>query len=177
VGRDQVGEIAIRGEGLMKGYWGRPAETATAIPDGWFRSGDLATRDEDGYYFIVDRKKDLIIRGGFNVYPREIEDALAEHEAVAEVAVIGIEHADLGEEVAALIVLKPGAEIPVEDLQNFVRERVAAYKYPRHMWLVDELPKDPAGEIARREVSPPDRDPEARASRSAGPASQRPASG
>ena len=161
----------------MKGYWRRPSETATAIPDGWFRSGDLATRDADGYYFIVDRRKDMIIRGGFNVYPQEIEDALAEHDAVAEAAVIGLEHPDLGEEVGALVVLKPGATISVEDLQNFARDRVAAYKYPRHMWIVGELPKDPAGKIARRDLSPPDRDPDVRASRSAGPASLRPASG
>ncbi len=154
-GSPHVGEIAIRGEGVMKGYWERPIETAAAIPDGWFRSGDLATRDADGYYFIVGRKKDMIIRGGYNVYPREIEDALNEHEAVAEVAVIGLQHADLGEEVGAAVVLEPGAEVSVAELQSFAKERVAAYKYPRYLWLVDELPKDPSGKLLRRDVRPP----------------------
>lgn len=151
----RIGEIAIRGEGVMKGYWNRPAATAAAIPDGWFRSGDLAVRDKDGYYFIVGRKKEMIIRGGYNVYPREIEDALCEHEAVAEAAAIGLEHADLGEEVGAAVVLKSGANISVEDLQRFAKERVAAYKYPRHLWIVDELPKDSTGKVLRREVVPP----------------------
>jgi len=154
-GSDQVGEIAIRGEGVMKGYWEHPEDTAKVMADGWLRTGDLATRDADGFYFIVDRKKDLIIRGGYNVYPGEIEDALREHEAVADAAVIGIEHPHLGEEVGALVVLEPGAQIPVEDLLSFAKERVAAYKYPRRVWIVDELPKDAAGTILRREIVPP----------------------
>jgi long-chain acyl-CoA synthetase len=153
---DDPGEIAIRGEGLMKGYWGRPEATAESIPDGWFRTGDVARRDDDGYYFIVDRKKEMIIRGGYNVYPREIEEALYEHSAVAEVAVIGIAHRDLGEEVGAAVALRPGAEVDVEELRDFAKERVAAYKYPRHVWLLDELPKGPTGKILRREVEPPD---------------------
>ena len=99
----------IRGENVMKGYWNRPEDTAKAIPDGWFRTGDLARQDDDGYYFIVDRKKEMIIRGGYNVYPREIEEALYEHPAVAEAACIGITHPDLGEEVVAAVALKPGA--------------------------------------------------------------------
>ncbi|MCU1670473.1 MAG: AMP-dependent synthetase and ligase [Blastococcus sp.] len=103
-----VGEIAIHGENLMRGYWQRPEDTAAAIPDGWFRTGDLARTDEDGYYFIVDRKKEMIIRGGYNVYPREIEEVLYEHPAVAEVACVGVPHPDLGEEVAAAVALKPG---------------------------------------------------------------------
>ena len=151
-----VGEIAIRGENVMKGYWGREEETAKAIPDGWFRSGDLARQDDDGYYFIVDRKKEMIIRGGYNVYPREIEEALYEHPAVAEAACIGIKHADLGEEVAAAVALKPGASAEVDELRNFVKERVAAYKYPRHLWLVDALPKGPTGKILRRSVEVPE---------------------
>ncbi len=155
-GSREAGEIAIRGEGVMKGYWQRPVETGRAIPDGWFRSGDLATRDEDGYYFIVGRKKDMIIRGGYNVYPREIEDALHEHEAVAEAVVIGINHPDLGEEVGAVIVLEAGAHVSVEELKSFAKERVAAYKYPRHVWVVDALPKDSAGNVLRREVRPPE---------------------
>jgi long-chain acyl-CoA synthetase len=151
----EVGEIAIRGENVMKGYWQRPEETATAIPDGWFRTGDLARTDDDGYFFIVDRKKELIIRGGYNVYPREIEEALYEHPAVAEVAVIGVAHPDLGEEVAAAVALKPGAGAAVEELREFVKARVAAYKYPRHLWLVDSLPKGPTGKILRRAVEVP----------------------
>jgi long-chain acyl-CoA synthetase len=155
VGIDTPGEIAIRGENLMKGYWGRPEETAEAIPDGWFRTGDIATKDSDGYYFIVDRKKDLIIRGGYNVYPREIEEALYEHPAVAEVAVIGISDGALGEEVGAAVALKPGATADVDELREFAKARVAAYKYPRHVWLVDALPKGPTGKILRREVEAP----------------------
>ncbi len=152
----EVGEIAIRGENVMKGYWNRPEDTANAIPDGWFRTGDLARQDEDSYYFIVDRKKEMIIRGGYNVYPREIEEALYEHPAVAEVACIGIKHPDLGEEVAAAVALKPGASAEVDELRAFVKERVAAYKYPRQLWLVDVLPKGPTGKILRRAVEVPE---------------------
>jgi long-chain acyl-CoA synthetase len=151
----EIGEIAIRGHNLMKGYWGKPEATAEAMRDGWFRTGDMARVDADGYYYIVDRKKDLIIRGGYNVYPREIEEVLHEHPAVAEVAVIGIPHPDLGEEVGAAVALKPGASATPEELRAFARDRVAAYKYPRHVWLVDALPKGPTGKILRREVHPP----------------------
>ena len=156
VAEGEVGEIAIRGTGVMKGYWGRPEATAESVPDGWFRSGDLATRDGEGYYTIVDRKKELIIRGGYNVYPREIEEALYEHAAVAEVAVIGIKHGELGEEVGAAVALKPDATADADELKAFVKERVAAYKYPRHVWIVDTLPKGPTGKILRREVEPPE---------------------
>jgi long-chain acyl-CoA synthetase len=150
-----IGEIAIRGEGLMKGYWHRPGATEQAIPDGWFRTGDLATRDADGYYTIVDRKKEIIIRGGYNIYPREIEEVLYEHPAVAEAAVIGIKHPDLGEEVGAAVALKPGTTADTTELRDFVKARVAAYKYPRHIWLVPSLPKGPTGKILRRAVQPP----------------------
>ena len=152
----EVGEIAIRGENVMKGYWERAEETAKAIPDGWFRTGDLARQDDDGYYFIVDRKKEMIIRGGYNVYPREIEEALYEHPAVAEVACVGIPHPDLGEEVGVAVALKPGATAEVEELREFVKARVAAYKYPRHVWLVESLPKGPTGKILRRAVEVPE---------------------
>jgi long-chain acyl-CoA synthetase len=155
VPQGEVGEIAIRGHNVMKGYWGKPEATAAAIPDGWFRTGDLARMDEDGYFFIVDRKKEMIIRGGYNVYPREIEEALHEHPAVAEVAVIGIPHESLGEEVGAAVALKPGATATPDELKEFAKQRVAAYKYPRHVWLVDALPKGPTGKILRREVIPP----------------------
>jgi len=156
VPQGEVGEIVIRGPNVMKGYWHRPEATAEAIRDGWFHTGDLARVDEDGYFYIVDRKKDLIIRGGYNVYPREIEEVLHEHPAVAEVAAIGIPHPDLGEEVGAAVALKPGASATPDELRAFARERVAAYKYPRHVWLVDALPKGPTGKILRREVHPPE---------------------
>jgi len=152
----EIGEIAIRGHNVMKGYWGKPEATAEAITDGWFRTGDLAKVDSDGYYYIVDRKKDLIIRGGYNVYPREIEEVLHEHPAVAEVAVIGIPHPDLGEEVGAAVALKPGASATPAELRDFAKDKVAAYKYPRQVWLVESLPKGPTGKILRREVHPPE---------------------
>jgi long-chain acyl-CoA synthetase len=152
----EVGEIAIRGENVMKGYWGRDGDTSEAIPDGWFRTGDMAKQDEDGYYFIVDRKKDLIIRGGYNVYPREVEEALYEHEAVAEVAVVGIPHDQLGEEVGAAVALKQDHHVGEDELRDFAKERLAAYKYPRHVWIMDALPKGPTGKILRREVSAPE---------------------
>jgi long-chain acyl-CoA synthetase len=150
-----VGEIAIRGDNIMKGYWNRPEDTEAAMPGGWFLSGDMATKDKDGYYYIVDRKKDLIIRGGYNVYPREVEEALYGHDAVAEVAVVGVAHDQLGEEVAAAVSLKPGAEATEDELRDFAKGELAAYKYPRQVWIVDELPKGPTGKILRREVRPP----------------------
>jgi long-chain acyl-CoA synthetase len=115
----------------------------------------MARVDEDGYFFIVDRKKDLIIRGGYNVYPREVEEVLYEHPAVAEAAVVGMPHAELGEEVAAAVTLKEGQRADPEELQAYVKEQVAAYKYPRRIWLVDELPKGPTGKILKREIQPP----------------------
>lgn len=148
----EVGEICVRGHNVMKGYWAKPEATADAIRDGWFFTGDLARRDSDGYYFIVDRKKDLIIRGGYNVYPREIEEVLHEHPAVLEVAVVGIPHEELGEEIAAAVALRPDAAASAEELRAFVRDRVAAYKYPRHVVVVDALPKGPTGKILKREV-------------------------
>ncbi|MFJ9817395.1 long-chain fatty acid--CoA ligase [Streptomyces sp. NPDC101151] len=151
----EVGELAVRGPNVMKGYWNRPEETAAVIPDGWLRTGDLARQDEDGYLYIVDRKKDLIIRGGYNVYPREIEEVLHEHPAVALAAVIGVPDERLGEEVAAAVVLRPGAEASSGELQEYVRERVAAYKYPRQVWLLDALPMGPSGKILKREISAP----------------------
>ncbi|MBV1855173.1 long-chain-fatty-acid--CoA ligase [Catellatospora tritici] len=151
-----VGEIVIRGHNIMKGYWGRPDATAEAIDaDGWFRSGDLARVDEDGYFFIVDRKKDMIIRGGYNVYPREVEELLYEHPAVREVAVIGIPHPEHGEEICAAVALKDGATATAEELREHVKTQAAAYKYPRHVWIVDELPKSPTGKILKREVAAP----------------------
>ncbi len=140
----------------MKGYWNRPEATAEAIDAyGWFRTGDVARADEDGFYFIVDRKKDLIIRGGYNVYPREIEEVIYEHPAVREAAVIGIPHPELGEDVAAAVALHPDAELEAADLRAYVKARIAAYKYPREIWFVDELPKGPTGKILKREIDVP----------------------
>jgi long-chain acyl-CoA synthetase len=155
VPQGQAGEIAIRGHNVMKGYWRRPEETAKAIQDGWFRTGDIGRVDEDGYFAIVDRKKDLIIRGGYNVYPREIEEVLYEHEAVADAAVIGLPHPELGEEVGAAVELKPGASVTAEDLRDHVKRQVAAYKYPRKVWIVEALPKSATGKILKREIVPP----------------------
>ena len=156
VGDGEVGEIAIRGHNVMKGYWRRPDATGEAIRDGWFHTGDLARVDEDGYFFIVDRKKDMVIRGGYNVYPREVEEVLYEHPAVREAAVVGVPHPDLGEEVAAAVVLAPGAAADADEIVDFVKRQVAAYKYPRLVWFVDELPKGPTGKILKREITAPD---------------------
>jgi long-chain acyl-CoA synthetase len=152
VPQGEVGEIIIRGPNVMKGYWQRPEATAEAVRDGWFYTGDLARVDEDGFLFIVDRKKDLIIRGGYNVYPREIEEVLYEHPAVAEAAVIGLPHPALGEEVAAAVALKPGAAVTAAELRDYVKSQVAAYKYPRHVWIVDSLPKGATGKIQKRDI-------------------------
>jgi long-chain acyl-CoA synthetase len=157
VPQGEVGEIVIRGHNVMKGYWKRPGATAAAIDeDGWFRTGDMAKADEDGYFFIVDRKKDLIIRGGYNVYPREVEEVLYEHPAVHEAAVVGIPHPQLGEEIGAAVALKPGANVDATELRDHVKRQVAAYKYPRRVWIVEELPKGPSGKILKREIEAPE---------------------
>ncbi len=155
VEQGEVGEILIKGHNIMKGYWNREEATAEAIKDGWFASGDMAKIDEDGYFFIVDRKKDLIIRGGYNVYPREIEEVLYEHPAVQEAAVIGVPHDELGEEVGAAIVLKAGEDANADTIKQYVKDEVAAYKYPRQVWFMDELPKGPTGKILKREIEAP----------------------
>jgi long-chain acyl-CoA synthetase len=147
------GEICICGHNVMKGYYGKPEANAEAFSaGGWFHTGDIATRDEDGFYFIVDRKKDMIIRGGFNVYPREIEEVLYRHPAIAEAAVIGVPHERHGEEVKAVLALKGGAEVSSEDLVSYCKEHLAAYKYPRIIEFLAELPKGPTGKILKREL-------------------------
>lgn len=151
----EVGEIAIRGDNVMKGYWQNPEATAEAIPDGWFRTGDLATMDDDGYFTIVDRKKDMILRGGMNVYPREVEEVVYQHPDVLEVAVVGMPDDLLGEQVGAAVALREGSDATPEDIIAFTKERIAAYKYPRKVWVVDALPKGPTGKILRREVHAP----------------------
>jgi long-chain acyl-CoA synthetase len=150
-----VGEIAIRGRNVMKGYWRRPEETAEVLADGWFATGDLGRVDAEGYYSIVDRKKDMIIRGGLNVYPREVEEVLYEHPAVAEAAVIGVTDALLGEEVAAVVTLKPGAAVSPEELREHVKGQLAAYKYPRYVWIAGELPHGDTGKILKRAIVVP----------------------
>ncbi|CAM3916450.1 long-chain fatty acid--CoA ligase [Micrococcus flavus] len=151
---ETLGEVWIRGENIMKGYWGRPEATAEAITeDGWFRSGDIGRRDSAGNYYIVDRTKDMILRGGLNVYPREIEEVLYEHPAVAEAAVVGVPHPELGQEIAAHVVLAPGAEATEEELIEHVKSQVAPYKYPRTVTVRDGLPKTATGKILKRELT------------------------
>ncbi|MGT2463691.1 AMP-binding enzyme [Sinomonas atrocyanea] len=152
VPQGEVGEIAVRGHNIMKGYWKRPDATAEAIRDGWFLTGDMGRVDADGCYSIVDRKKDLIIRGGYNVYPREVEEVLYEHPAVAEAAVVGAPHAELGEEVVAVVALSAPGAATAEELREFVKSQVAAYKYPREVRIVDQLPKGPTGKILKRDL-------------------------
>jgi len=155
VAQGEVGEIVIRGHNIMKGYWQRPDATAEAMRGGWFHSGDMAKVDEEGYFYIVDRKKDLIIRGGYNVYPREVEEVLYEHPRIREAAVIGVPHDQWGEEIGAAVVLHEGEELGPDEVSAYVKERIAAYKYPRLVWFVDELPKGPTGKILKREIEPP----------------------
>ncbi len=146
----------MRGPFVMTGYWNKEDATEEVMKGGWFHTGDIATRDEDGYLFIVDRKKDLIIRGGYNVYPRELEEVLYEHPAVLEAAVVGLPDDKLGEEVGAAIALKDGESVEPDELRDYMKEKVAAYKYPRRVWLVEELPKGPTGKILKREIELPD---------------------
>src|SRR5207253_4094735 len=129
VEQGEVGEIVIKGPNVMKGYWNRDDATREVMDDGWFHTGDMAKVDEDGYFFIVDRKKELIIRGGYNVYPREIEEVLYSHPAVQEAAIIGVPDERMGEEVAAVVALKAGQSVSEEELIAVTKERVAAYKY------------------------------------------------
>jgi long-chain acyl-CoA synthetase len=155
VEQGEVGEIVIRGHNVMKGYWERPDATAEAMRGGWFHSGDMARVDEDGYFYIVDRKKDLIIRGGYNVYPREVEEVLYEHPKIREAAVVGVPHDQWGEEIGAAIVVHEGEELAPEEVSAYVKDRIAAYKYPRLVWFVEELPKGPTGKILKREIAVP----------------------
>ncbi|MBL1098431.1 long-chain-fatty-acid--CoA ligase [Streptomyces coffeae] len=151
-GADVVGEIAIRGHNVMKGYHARPEATAEVMRNGWFRTGDLARRDEDGWLYIVDRAKDVIIRGGFNVYPREIEEVLHTHPAVSMAAVIAVPHSSHGEEVKACVVLNPGAALTEDKLIAWCKEEMAGYKYPRLVEFLDSLPVNATGKILKREL-------------------------
>ncbi len=157
-GPDHVGEILIRGHDVMKGYLGKDEATAETLRGGWLHTGDLGYVDGDGYFFIVDRTKDLIIRGGFNVYPREIEEVLFGHPDIVEAAVIGKPDDRLGEEVVAVVVRRDGADLNAEDVINYSKEGLAAYKYPREVRFVDELPKGPTGKILKTELRSPNSD-------------------
>jgi long-chain acyl-CoA synthetase len=152
-GIDEVGEIAVRGHNIMKGYYNRPEATAEVMRDGWLRTGDLARRDKDGFYYIVDRAKDMIIRGGYNVYPREIEEVLMTHPDVSLAAVIGVPHESHGEEIKAFVILNPGASTTGDDLVAWSKEQMASYKYPRIVEVASELPMTATGKILKRELS------------------------
>jgi long-chain acyl-CoA synthetase len=152
-GADEIGEIAIRGHNIMRGYYNRPDATAEVMNNGWFRTGDLARRDADGFYYIVDRAKDMIIRGGFNVYPREIEEVLMTHEAVSLAAVIGVAHPSLGEEVKAYVIRTEGATVTEDELVAWAREQMASYKYPRIVTFVDNLPMTATGKLLKRALT------------------------
>ncbi|WP_230991627.1 long-chain-fatty-acid--CoA ligase [Streptomyces endocoffeicus] len=159
VGTGTVGEIAIRGHNVMKGYYRRPEATADVMREGRFRTGDLASRDEDGWLYIVDRTKDLIIRGGYNVYPREIEEVLHAHPAVSMAAVVGVPHDRHGEEIKAYVVPAPGADVTEEALVDWARSTMASYKYPRLVEFRDTLPMNATGKILKRELRQTDAKP------------------
>jgi long-chain acyl-CoA synthetase len=150
--RGELGEIVIRGHNLMKGYLNRPDADAEAVVDGWFRTGDLGTKSDDDYVTIVDRKKDMIVRNGYNVYPREVEEVLSTHPAVAMVAVFGIGHETHGQEIMAAITLSPGESVHADELIAFAKEHVAAYKYPRRVEILESLPLGPSGKVLKREL-------------------------
>lgn len=149
----EPGELVVRGHNVMKSYYRRPEATAEAMRNGWFHTGDVAKMDKDGYFYIVDRVKDMIVRGGYNVYPREVEEAIYEHPGVAEVAIIGVPHEGLGEEVVAVVTMKEGKQASEEEIIDFAKERVARYKYPRRVVFMDELPKNATGKILKRELA------------------------
>lgn len=148
----EEGELCIRGPQIMKGYWNKPAETAETVRDGWLYTGDVARMDEDGYFYIVQRKKDMIIVSGFNVYPNEVEDVLFTHSSIKEVAVIGVADAYRGESVKAFVILKEGAQSSAEELIEYCRERLAKYKVPSVIEFAESLPKSAVGKVLRREL-------------------------
>lgn len=152
LGANEKGELCYRGHNVTKGYYKRPDATAESIKNGWLHSGDIAIRDDDGYYFIVDRTKDMIIRGGFNVYPREVEEVMMQHSAISMVAVIGVPNDEYGEEIKACVVLKPDAQLSEQELISWTKERIASYKYPRIVEFMSSLPMGASGKILKREL-------------------------
>ncbi|MGY5319544.1 long-chain-fatty-acid--CoA ligase [Neomicrococcus lactis] len=149
----ELGEIVIRGHNLFQGYLNRPEATAEAVVDGWFRTGDLGTEDEGGYFAIVDRKKDMILRNGYNVYPREVEEVLSKHPDVTSAAVFGIPHESHGQEVMAAVVVSQGSTVTPEEIMEYAKDQLAAYKYPRIIEIMPELPLGPSGKILKRELT------------------------
>lgn len=148
----EVGELLVRGDNVTLGYFQNEEETRAALRNGWLHTGDMAKVDEDNYIYIVDRKKDLIIRGGFNIYPRELEELIVKHEAVSEAAVIGIPSERMGEEIVAIVVKKPGATVSEEEIISFCQAKLAKYKTPRHVLFFDELPRNGVGKVLKHEL-------------------------
>src|SRR4029078_2289431 len=148
----ELGEIVLRGENILKGYYKNDAANATAFRNGWVHTGDIGSRDEDGFYFIVDRKSDMIIRGGENIYPREIDEVLYQHPLIAAAATIGVPDELYGEEVAAFVVVKEGGEATEEEIIAYCRSHLADYKCPKSVRIVKEIPKGPTGKLLKREL-------------------------
>ena len=153
LGPNERGEICFRGANLIRGYWGKPDETAEAISDGWLKSGDIGWLDEDGFIFVADRAKDMVLRAGENIYSAEVEAAIYEHPGVYEAAVYGVPHDRLGEEVATTVMVKAGQSIDVKELQDFLSERIAKFKVPTHIkFVTEQLPRNASGKILKREL-------------------------
>jgi long-chain acyl-CoA synthetase len=148
----EKGELCYKGHNVMKGYYKNPAETEKTLKNGWLHSGDIAIKDEDGFYFIVDRTKDMIIRGGLNVYPREVERVMMKHEAISLVAVIGVPDEVMGEEIKAFVVLKPGKSAEPDELIAWTKDKIASYKYPREVEILEALPMSATGKILKKEL-------------------------
>src|SRR5436190_10123935 len=149
----ELGEIVLRGENILKGYFKNPEATAAAFRNGWFHTNDIGYRDQDGFFYLVDRKSDMIIRGGENIYPREIDEVLYQHPAVAAAATIGVPDPLYGEEVAAFIVLKDGMKASEEELIEHCKTELADYKCPKSIRIVAEIPKGPTGKLLKRELA------------------------
>jgi long-chain acyl-CoA synthetase len=150
---NMTGELWIKGPNVVRGYWGRPEETAATFTAGWLHTGDIGRIDEEGFVYVVDRAKDMVIRGGENVYCVEVEAALFEHPAVSDVAVIGVPHPLLGEEVGAAVILRPEAKVTADELSRHAREQLAGFMVPAHFWFLGEpLPRNPQGKVLKREL-------------------------
>jgi long-chain acyl-CoA synthetase len=149
----ELGEIVLRGENILKGYYKNPDATASAFRNGWFHTGDVGYRDADGFYFIVDRKSDMIIRGGENIYPREIDEVLYQHPAVASAAAVGVPDNLYGEDVAGFVVLREGSEATESEIIDFCKSRLADYKCPKTIRFVKDIPKGPTGKLLKRELA------------------------
>jgi long-chain acyl-CoA synthetase len=152
LGRGQIGEIVLRGPNLMKGYYRNEAASEEAFKSGWFHTGDLGYRDEEGYFYIVDRKGDMIIRGGENIYPREIDEVLYQHPSVKDAVTLGVPDKLYGEEVKSFVVLREGAQATANELIEFCRELLAAFKCPKSIEILDEIPKGPTGKLLKKDL-------------------------